>query len=259
MVSGITVAMRWKCQLVGNDTYVTNQSQLRHHSTVSAVFRAILQPVAVLSATTNAQLKVPRRRPKSLFPRDLTPSGELRHSGAFSSGAKAPSLPGNSGRRNVHGPAHVSGNRYRGFQRPARRGQLRRQDAVAQRGLSLRKRPHPRRRPPVLGSAGPVAGCLPGPAGVLAMPVWARSPASASTPGASISVCSAAATSCSATRSHYRDSRTDGLLEEAFELVPREGDLRPHRLAVHAVQHALSTVGHASGRLTALGRAPNRC
>ena len=50
--------------------------------------------------------------------------------------------------------------------------------------------------------------------------------ASASIPGASISACSAATTSCSATPYHYRDRRTDGMLDRAFADRPARGDLR---------------------------------
>ena len=44
----------------------------------------------------------------------------------------------------------------------------------------------------------------------------------ASTPGASISACSTAQGCCSATRTTTADSRTDGVPEQVFEVVPRE-------------------------------------
>ena len=53
---------------------------------------------------------------------------------------------------------------------------------------------------------------------------------------------------------HYRDSRTNGMMEKAFGMVGRDQIFRHTRLAVHAVQHALPTAGHEAGRLAAVGR-----
>ena len=67
---------------------------------------------------------------------------------------------------------------------------------------------------------GPVVARPPGAAGGGQPKPAARSPASASTPGASISACWAAATSCLGNPYHYRDSRTNGMMEKAFAIVP---------------------------------------
>ncbi len=53
---------------------------------------------------------------------------------------------------------------------------------------------------------------------------------------------------------HYRDSRTNGMMEKAFAIVPREEIFRHTRPAVHAVQHAVPTAGDEAGRLAAAGR-----
>ena len=44
---------------------------------------------------------------------------------------------------------------------------------------------------------------------------------------------------------HYRDPHTEGVMEQAFARVPRRR-LSPDRLAVHALQHTLSTAGAAA-------------
>ena len=41
---------------------------------------------------------------------------------------------------------------------------------------------------------------------------------------------------------HYRDKRTDGVMDAVFERVTADADLRRHRHPVPAVQHALSVV-----------------
>ena len=52
---------------------------------------------------------------------------------------------------------------------------------------------------------------------------------------------------------HYRDSRTNGMMERAFGIVSREKIFRPHRASVPADQHALPTAGDETGRLAAVG------
>ena len=47
---------------------------------------------------------------------------------------------------------------------------------------------------------------------------------------------------------HYRDARTNGMMEKAFKKVPRSGNFRANRFAVHATQHALPVAG-AEGEL----------
>ena len=41
---------------------------------------------------------------------------------------------------------------------------------------------------------------------------------------------------------HYRDTRTDGVMEAVWQRVPRERDLRDHRHSVSDVQHAVSAL-----------------
>ena len=52
---------------------------------------------------------------------------------------------------------------------------------------------------------------------------------------------------------HYRDARTDGMLEAAFASSPARADLRDHRLAVPAVQHGLSAPGAGQLAVAAAG------
>ncbi len=54
---------------------------------------------------------------------------------------------------------------------------------------------------------------------------------------------------------HYRDSRTDGMLEEAFEIVPRAEIYETHRHPVHADQQPVPIAGHGPGRFPALAAA----
>ena len=80
-----------------------------------------------------------------------------------------------------------------------------------------------------------------------------------STPGASTSGWSAADDTLLGNPVHYRDARTEGMIEAAFQRDPPRADLRDHRPPVPAVQHGLSASGDAGGGLAAAGRRPRRC
>ena len=113
------------------------------------------------------------------------------------------------------------------------------------------RRPRPRRGLPFPERAGPRARLAPlGHPPALARHAARRSSgstatsaastASASTPGAATTGCSASAASCSAIPYHYRDARTDGVMEAVFAArrrAPRIYD--DHRHPVPPVQHAL--------------------
>ena len=68
------------------------------------------------------------------------------------------------------------------------------------------------------------------------------SPASASTRGAATTRCSANAANCCRTPIHYRDSRTDGVMEAVFKRVSGRRDLWRHRHPVPALQHPVSAL-----------------
>ena len=53
---------------------------------------------------------------------------------------------------------------------------------------------------------------------------------------------------------HYRDPRTNGMMEKLFAVVPRERSIRLHRHPVHADQHAVPVVRHEAGGLAGAGR-----
>ena len=58
---------------------------------------------------------------------------------------------------------------------------------------------------------------------------------------------------------HYRDSRTDTMMDEAFRRVPARGDLRGHRHPVHAAQHALPASRPTGRRSRSAGARRTRC
>ena len=58
---------------------------------------------------------------------------------------------------------------------------------------------------------------------------------------------------------HYRDARTDGMIDAACRARAEGADLRDHRPAIPAVQHRLPAAGAEAGRLAAAGLPPRRC
>ena len=79
------------------------------------------------------------------------------------------------------------------------------------------------------------------------------SPASAWIPGASISALIGADGMLVDNPRHYRDPRTNGMLEKLFAVVPRERSFPPDRHPVHAAQHAVSVLRHEGGGIAGAG------
>ena len=84
------------------------------------------------------------------------------------------------------------------------------------------------------------------------------STASASTPGAATTRCSASAANLLQNPYHYRDSRTDGVMEAVCKRVPADEIYGDHRHPVPAVQHAVSALRRVPARRPKLIDAASR-
>ncbi len=58
---------------------------------------------------------------------------------------------------------------------------------------------------------------------------------------------------------HYRDDRTDGMLEEAFKRMSACGDLCQYRHPVHAAEYAISTAGDVGAKVSFARCRKNLC